>query len=75
MAEAISLSLLRQARRNRRLTLQQVAEEIGVTEGTMWKYENQKIPLTVERLFELLNLYHVSVVDVIVKEDDSNEDL
>lgn len=75
MAEAISLSLLRQARRNRRLTLQQVAEAICVTEGTMWKYENQKIPLTVDRLFELLNLYHVSVVDVIVKEDNSNEDL
>ena len=75
MAEAISLSLLRQARRNRRLTLQQVAEEIGVTEGTMWKYENNKLPLTVSCLMALLNIYRCSIVDVIVKEDDSNEDL
>lgn len=72
MSESVSLSLLRKVRRNQRLTLQQVAEQIGVTEGTIWKYENQKLPLTVDRLLELLNLYHVSVVDVIVKEDESN---
>ena len=72
MLEALNISLLRQARRNRRLTLQEVAEQIDVAKATMWKYENQKIPLTVDRLFELLNLYHVSVVDVIVKEAEPN---
>lgn len=72
MSEALSISLLRQARRNRRLTLKEAAERIDVAEATMWKYENQKLPLTVDRLLELLNLYHVSVVDVIVKEAERN---
>lgn len=68
----LSISLLRQARRNRRLTLQEVADSIGVTESTMWKYENQKLPLTVERLMELLKLYRCSVLDVFVEEDEAN---
>lgn len=64
--ETLSISLLRQARRNRRLTLQQVAKQIGVTDSTMWKYENGKIPLTTEQLFQLLNFYGCSVENVVV---------
>lgn len=65
--QALSLSLLRQARRNCHLTLCNVANIIGVTESTMWKYENGKLPLTSDRLFQLINLYHCSITDVIVR--------
>ena len=65
--EILSNSLLRQARRNRRLTLHQVADAVGISDSTMWKYENGQLPLTVERLFQLLNLYRCSITDVIVE--------
>lgn len=65
--EILSNSLLRQARRNRRLTLKQVADSVGISDSTMWKYENGQLPLTVDRLFQLLNLYRCSIVDVIVE--------
>lgn len=65
--EILSNSLLRQARRNRRLTLKQVADSVGISNSTMWKYENGQLPLTVDRLFQLLNLYRCSIVDVIVE--------
>ena len=65
--EILSNSLLRQVRRNRRLTLKQVADSVGISDSTMWKYENGQLPLTVDRLFQLLNLYRCSIVDVIVE--------
>ena len=64
--ETLSISLLRQARRKRRLTLQQVANFIGISESTLWRYENAKLPLTTDRLFQLLKLYGCSVTDVVV---------
>ena len=63
--EILSNSLLRQARRNRRLTLKQVADSIGISDSTMWKYENGQLPLTVDRLFQLLKLYRCSITNVI----------
>lgn len=65
--ETLCLSLLRQARRNRRLTLHQVADSVGISDSTMWKYENGQLPLTVERLLQILNLYRCSIADVIVE--------
>lgn len=65
--ENLSISLLRQARRNRRLTLQQVADHLGITESTLWRYENGKLSLTTERLFQLLRLYGCSITDVVVE--------
>ena len=65
--ETLSISLLRQARRKRRLTLQQVANFIGISESTLWRYENAKLPLTTDRLFQLLKLYGCSVTDVVVE--------
>ncbi|MBR4383594.1 MAG: helix-turn-helix transcriptional regulator, partial [Selenomonadaceae bacterium] len=61
--EILSNSLLRQARRNRRLTLKQVADSVGISDSTMWKYENGQLPLTVERLLQILNLYRCSIAD------------
>ena len=66
----LSLSALRNARRRARLTLHEVAERIGVTDGTAWKYENGRLPLTTGRLLQLIGIYGCSVEDVIVKEDD-----
>ena len=63
--EILSNSLLRQARRNRRLTLKQVADSVGISDSTMWKYENGQLPLTVDLLFQLLKLYRCSITDVI----------
>ena len=63
--EILSNSLLRQARRNRHLTLKQVADAVGISNSTMWKYENGQLPLTVDRLFQLLKLYRCSITDVI----------
>lgn len=63
--EILSNSLLRQARRNRRLTLKQVADSVGISDSTMWKYENGQLPLTVDRLFQLLKLYRYSITDII----------
>ena len=65
--ETLSISLLRQARRKRRLTLQQVANFIGISESTLWRYENAKLPLTTDRLLQLLKLYGCSVTDVVVE--------
>jgi len=65
--ETLSISLLRQARRNRRLTLQKVADYLGISESTMWRYENGKIPIMADRLFQLLQLYGCSVTDVVVE--------
>lgn len=65
--QTLSISLLRQARRNRRLTLQQVADYLGISESTMWRYENAKLSLTTERLFQLLRLYGCSITDVVVE--------
>ena len=70
--ETLSISLLRQARRNRRLTLQQVASQIGITQSTLWRLENGKIPLTTKRLFQLLRLYNCSITAVVVEVPDEN---
>ena len=70
--ETLNVSLLRQARRNRHLTLQQVANFIGMSESTLWQYENHKIAITADTLFKLLNLYSCSITDVIVEVSDEN---
>ena len=70
--ETLSISLLRQARRNRHLTLKEVGKSIGLTESTLWRYENGKIPITIDRLFQLLKVYNCSVKDVIVEVPDEN---
>ena len=70
--ETLSISLLRQARRNSHLTLQQVANFIGVSESTLWRYENGKIPLTIDKLLQLIRLYDCSITDVIVEVSDEN---
>ena len=68
--ESLNMSWLRQARRNRRLTLAEAAKSIGKDRTTMWRYENSETPMTVDTLLYLLELYGVSVVDVIEKVEE-----
>lgn len=66
--EKLNLSWLRRARRQRHMTVNQVAKAIGKTRGAVWRYESGQTDLTVGTLCRLLNLYGVSVTDVFCKE-------
>lgn len=59
--EILSNSLLRQARRNRRLTLKQVADSVGISDSTMWKYEKRAVAINCRPTFstsQTLPLFH-----------------
>jgi len=66
--ESINLNWLRQARRQRHLTVDHVAELVGKDRTTIWRYENGITPMTIEMLFQLLNIYKLSIKDVVVKD-------
>lgn len=66
--ESINLNWLRQARRQRHLTVDRVAELVGKDRTTIWRYENGITPMTIEMLFQLLNIYKLSITEVVVKE-------
>ena len=66
--ESINLNWLRRARRERHLTVDRVAELVGKDRTTIWRYENGITQLTVEMLFKLLDIYHLSILDVVVME-------
>lgn len=51
---------LRKAREDAGYTLQQAADHIGTTEGTLSKYENGKLKPNLEKLCELIDFYEVS---------------
>lgn len=73
--EQINLSWIRKARRTAGLTLAQVAEAIGRDRSSVWRYENGKMVMPTDVLFKLLNLYKVSIKDVVeIKEEPINED-
>lgn len=65
----LNLSWLRKARRDGHLTLMQAAHSIGKDRSTMWRYESGEIPLTIDTLLRLLDVYGVSLSDVIEKEE------
>jgi len=64
--EQLNLNWLRKARRNKRLTLNAVAAAIGKSRSTIWRYEAGEIPLTVDILFQILDLYGLSITDVVM---------
>jgi len=66
--ESINLNWLRRTRRQRHLTVDRVAELVGRDRTTIWRYENGSTPLTVDMLFRLLDIYQLSILDVLVKE-------
>ena len=66
--ERINWNWLRQARRQRHFTVDRVAEMVGKDRTTIWRYENGITPITVDMLFKLLDIYKMSIMDVVVKE-------
>ena len=68
MARTLNYSLLRQARRNRRLTLRRLADELGIDKSTAWRLENGKLRMTVDMLFRWLEVCEASVESVTSEE-------
>ena len=66
--ESINLNWLRRARRDKHLTVDRVAKMVGKDRTTIWRYENGVTPMTVDMLFRLLDIYQLSIMDVVVKE-------
>lgn len=69
--ESVNLNWLRRARRQRHLTFDRVAELVGKDRTTIWRYEAGRTPMTVEMLFRLLDIYQISILDVLTKEERS----
>lgn len=70
--ESVNLNWLRRARRQKHLTVDRVAELVGKDRTTIWRYENGITPMTVEILFKLLDIYQLSIVDVVTKDGDGS---
>ncbi len=66
--ESINLNWLRRARRDKHLTVDRVAEMVGKDRTTIWRYENGVTTMTVDMLFKLLDIYQLSIMDVVVME-------
>lgn len=72
--EQLNLGWLRQARRKKKMTTEAVAKAIGKDRSTVWRYETGQTAMTVNILFRLLQLYGISIKDVVmVKEGDAND--
>lgn len=66
--EGVNMNWLRRARRQKHLSIDRVAEMVGKDRTTVWRYENGVTPITVEMLFKLLDIYGLSILDVVIKE-------
>lgn len=66
--ESVNLNWLRRARRQKHLTIERVAEMVGKDKSTIWRWESGITSLSVDMLFKLLELYQLSIMDVVVRE-------
>ena len=66
--ESVNLNWLRRARRQKHLTVDRVAEMVGKDRTTVRRYENGVTPMTVDMWFKLLDIYQLSIMDVVVRE-------
>lgn len=64
--ERLNLHWLKEARRRKKLRLETVGSIVGKDRSTMWRYEAGEIPLTVDTLFQLLDIYEISIIDVVM---------
>jgi len=71
MARTLNYSLLRQARRNRRLTLRQLANSLAIDKSTAWRLENGKLRMTADMLFRWLEVCGASI-DSVTSEERGN---
>lgn len=56
---------LKQLRKDKRLTLQQVADHLGVNPSTISTYENNKRTPTYDKISQFADLYEVTTDDII----------
>lgn len=71
MTEVLNLGLLRQLRRNNRMSTEKVAEAIGKTKSAIWRYENGITDPTVGILLQMLSIYGASIWDIFAKVPDN----
>ena len=57
----VDADYLRRLRRERRMSLSEVAALIGKDRSTVWRYENHKINMPSSELLKLAELYGVSL--------------
>lgn len=62
--ERLNLTLLKQARRSRGLSIDKVSSLIGKNRTMLWRYETGKSDIPVKVLLKILNTYKLSVMDV-----------
>ena len=62
--ERLNLTLLKQARRSRGLSIDKVSSLIGKNRTMLWRYETGKSDIPVKVLLKILNTYKISVMDV-----------
>lgn len=55
---------LKEARRNKKLTLEEVAEKLKVTASTVSKYENGTVIPKIDQIDVLLKLYDIQYEDL-----------
>ena len=62
--ERLNLTLLKQARRCRGLSIDKVSSLIGKNRTMLWRYETGKSDIPVKVLLKILSTYKLSVMDV-----------
>lgn len=62
--ERLNLTLLKQARRSRGLSIDKVSSLIGKNRTMLWRYETGKSDIPVKVLLKILSIYKLSVMDV-----------
>ena len=67
MTEVLNLGLLRQLRRDNRMSTEKVAKAIGKTKSAIWRYENGVTDPTVGTLLQMLSIYGASIWDIFAK--------
>lgn len=60
----VNVDYLRRLRRQKRLKIKDVADLIGKAPSTIWRYENEKIEIRADVLFQLAALYEVSIEEL-----------
>ena len=58
-------SILKEYRKSNNLSLQDVADKIGVTRQMVFVYESGKTPLTVTQLIKICDIYGIDYVTVL----------
>ena len=64
----LNLALLKRLRYENKLSRQDVGEVLGKDPVTIWRYEKGRTPIRADVLFQLAELYKVSLTDLYTRE-------